>query len=71
MMRQAFTSAGFEGVTSHQFRKTVATLMDEAGFSARSVLIVRLYLQHFLMHNVMHEHYDQDRPPSVPAPERA
>jgi integrase len=36
MMRQAFKAAGFEGVTSHQFRKTVATLMDEAGLSARA-----------------------------------
>ena len=26
----------FDGVTSHYFRKTVATLMDEAGLSARS-----------------------------------
>ena len=25
-----------EGLTSHSFRKTVATLMDEAGLSARS-----------------------------------
>src|SRR5215207_2411469 len=36
MMRQAFRHAGFEGVTSHYFRKTVATLMDEAGLSAPS-----------------------------------
>ena len=36
MMRQAFKHAGFDGVTSHYFRKTVATLMDEAGLSARS-----------------------------------
>ena len=36
MMRQAFKRAGFDGVTSHYFRKTVATLMDEAGLSARS-----------------------------------
>ena len=36
MMRQAFKHAGFEGVTSHYFRKTVATLMDEAGVSACS-----------------------------------
>jgi integrase len=36
MMREAFKRAGFEGVTSHYFRKTVATLMDEAGLSARS-----------------------------------
>jgi len=28
--------AGFDGVTSHYFRKTVATLLDEAGLSARS-----------------------------------
>jgi integrase len=27
---------GMPGVTSHVFRKTVATLMDEAGLSARS-----------------------------------
>ena len=36
MMRQAFRHAGFDGVTSHYFRKTVATLMDEAGLSARA-----------------------------------
>jgi integrase len=36
MMCQAFKHAGFDGVTSHNFRKTVATLMDEAGLSARS-----------------------------------
>ena len=36
VMLQAFRSAGFDGVTSHQFRKTVATLMDEAGLSARA-----------------------------------
>ena len=36
MMRQAFKQAGFQGVTSHYFRKTVATLMDEARLSARS-----------------------------------
>ena len=36
MMRQAFKHAGFDGVTSHYFRKTIATLMDEAGLSARS-----------------------------------
>ena len=33
MMRQAFKRAGFNEVTSHCFRKTVATLMDEAGLS--------------------------------------
>jgi integrase len=36
MMRQAFKHAGFDGVTSHYFRKTVATLMDQAGLSPRS-----------------------------------
>ncbi len=36
MMRQAFKRAGFDGATSHYFRKTVATLMDEAGLSVRS-----------------------------------
>jgi integrase len=35
-VRQALKHAGFDGVTSHYFRKTVATLMDEAGLSARS-----------------------------------
>jgi integrase len=29
MMRQAFKHAGFDGVTSHYFGKTVATVMDE------------------------------------------
>lgn len=36
MVRQASTSAGFEGVTSHQLRKTVATLTEEAYLSARA-----------------------------------
>ncbi len=36
MMRQAFEYAGFDGKASHYFRKTVATLMDGAGLSARS-----------------------------------
>lgn len=34
--REAFHAMGMPGVTSHAFRKTVATLMDEAGLSARS-----------------------------------
>jgi integrase len=37
MMRQALKHACFDGVTSHYFHKTVATLMDEAGLSVRSV----------------------------------
>jgi hypothetical protein len=36
MMRQAFKHVGFDGMASHYFRKTVATLMDEAGLSVRS-----------------------------------
>lgn len=36
MMRESFRAAGFDGLTSHQFRKTVATLMDGAGLSARA-----------------------------------
>jgi integrase len=35
-LREAFRAMGMPGVTSHAFRKTVATLMDEAGLSARS-----------------------------------
>jgi integrase len=35
-LREAFTQAGFGWITSHTFRKTVATLMDEAGLSARA-----------------------------------
>ena len=35
-LREAFRQAGFDGLTSHAFRKTVATLMDEAGLSARA-----------------------------------
>jgi integrase len=34
-LRVAFTAAGFGWVTSHIYRKTVATLMDEAGLAAR------------------------------------
>ena len=35
-LREAFVGMGMAGVTSHAFRKTVATLIDEAGLSARS-----------------------------------
>ena len=35
-LREAFDQAGYEWVTSHVYRKTVATLMDEAGLSARA-----------------------------------
>jgi integrase len=35
MMRKAIKRAGFDGVTSSNFGKTVATLMDGAGLSAR------------------------------------
>ena len=31
----AFDEAGYEWVTSHIYRKTVATLMDDAGLTAR------------------------------------
>ena len=34
-LRVAFTAAGFEWVTSHVYRKTVATQMDGAGLTAR------------------------------------
>ncbi|WP_245160692.1 tyrosine-type recombinase/integrase [Blastococcus sp. CT_GayMR16] len=33
-LRQAFTNAGFDWVTSHVFGKTVATVMDQAGLSS-------------------------------------
>jgi integrase len=36
-LRQALDRAGFDWVTSHTFRKTVATWMDEAGMSARQI----------------------------------
>ena len=35
-LRRALDKAGFEWVTSHMFRKTVATLMDEGGLSSRA-----------------------------------
>lgn len=35
-LRVVFDAAGFEWVTSHVYRRTVATLMDEAGLSARA-----------------------------------
>jgi integrase len=34
---QALDRAGFDWVTSHVFRKTVATRLDEAGQSARQI----------------------------------
>ncbi|MGY1593174.1 tyrosine-type recombinase/integrase [Geodermatophilus sp. SYSU D00708] len=36
-MRQVPDRAGFDWVTSHVFRKTVATRLDEAGLSARQI----------------------------------
>ena len=36
-LREAFAAAGFEWVTSHVLRKTVATLLDHAGLSARVI----------------------------------
>jgi len=36
-LRQARDRAGYGWVTSHVFRKTVATLMDEAGMTAREI----------------------------------
>ena len=33
----AFRTAGFDGLTSHTFRKTCATLMDDAGIATRHV----------------------------------
>ncbi len=35
-LREALLAMDMPGITSHAFRKTVATLMDEAGLSARS-----------------------------------
>ena len=35
-LRDAFAIAGYDWVTSHVFRKTVATLMDQAGLSSRA-----------------------------------
>jgi integrase len=35
-LRVIFAAAGYPWVTSHVYRKTVATLMDEAGLSARA-----------------------------------
>jgi integrase len=34
-LRKVFTDAGYKWVTSHVYRKTVATLMDQAGLTAR------------------------------------
>nr|WP_246066217.1 tyrosine-type recombinase/integrase [Geodermatophilus aquaeductus] len=36
-MRRALDRAGFAWVTSHVFRTTVATRLDEAGLSARQI----------------------------------
>ncbi len=36
-LREARGRAGFDWVTSHVFRKTVATMMDEAGMTAREI----------------------------------
>jgi integrase len=35
-LHQAFANAGFDWVISHAFRKTVATVMDQAGLSSRA-----------------------------------
>jgi integrase len=36
-LRKAFDRAGFAWVTSHTFRRTVATRLDDAGLSARQI----------------------------------
>jgi integrase len=36
-LRRAFDRAGFDWVTSHTLRKTVATRLDDAGLSARQI----------------------------------
>lgn len=36
-LRRVFDAAGFPWVSSHTFRKTVATRLDEAGLSARQI----------------------------------
>ncbi len=36
-LRRAFDRAGFDWVSSHTFRKTVATRLDDAGLSARQI----------------------------------
>jgi integrase len=36
-VREAFNACGFEWVTSHVFRKTVATIMDEAGIPVTAI----------------------------------
>ena len=35
-LRNALNAAGFEWVSSHTFRRTVATLMDQSGLTARA-----------------------------------
>ncbi|GAA4927509.1 phage integrase family protein [Actinomycetospora succinea] len=36
-LRDALDAAGYEWVTSHVFRKTAATVLDQAGLSARAI----------------------------------
>ncbi|GAA4855582.1 site-specific integrase [Actinomycetospora corticicola] len=36
-LREALDAAGYEWVTSHVFRKTAATILDQAGLSARAI----------------------------------
>jgi len=36
-LRDVFTRLGYPWVTSHVFRKTAATLLDEAGLTARKI----------------------------------
>lgn len=36
-LRETMNSLGFDWVTSHNFRKTAATLLDEAGLTAREI----------------------------------
>ena len=35
-LRRVFARVGYPGITSHTFRRTVGTLMDQAGLSARA-----------------------------------
>ncbi len=36
-LRAAFSTAGFDHITSHVIRKTTATMLDHAGLSARAI----------------------------------
>lgn len=60
-IKDCFTKAGYEWATSHVFRKTVASLMDEQGLSARAAAD---QLGHSMISMTQNNYYGRSRKPT-------